>query len=599
MLERHNHEKKFGGGSAVNPPLSERQKSGTVAVYEEEKMLTVYCRKFFIRPIELRIVLKRFGKFISAAVLLSLTAIAASVLYNGCSRKMNGALHQYKTAPAEDAGQTTLVPPALTGEHREWFVAADGKPNGDGTPKSPWNLATALDEKAVRGRIKPGDIVWLRGGIYKGIFTVTIKGTQALPIQVRAAAGERAVLDKNSAERETGALNVRGAHVWFRDFEVTNSYPERRRLDAGGELNPWRGSAINVWAANTKYINLVVHDGGHGFGLWNEDGGTEIYGCILFNNGNNKKEHGVYAHNKNGTQSILDNVIFNGAGYGLHIYANSTKSSISGFDIEGNAIFNNGALTLDDQAADQILVGGVEGVAAERITLRENYIYTEADAATNKNRGIRLGYENKFNKDVGLFDNYIVGKVPLKILWWNSVEARGNTIVSPGASVEIETLAGKNAAGYKLESNVYLNAKDKDAVFILNDEKEDFGKWQRQNNFDRGSRVEPASFVRSAGAKIFIRPNKYESGRANIVVYNWNRDARVAVNLSGVLRAGDKYEVRDVQNYFGEPASSSVYDGKQIQLPMNLSKTTEPTGSVERVPPHTSIEFGVFIVRKK
>ena len=553
----------------------------------------------FAGVVERRITAVWFGKLIFAAVLLSFTTILTSVFNGGCFLKTSDAATGNKQTARENARQTMFVPTVSTGEPREWFVAADGKPNGEGTLKTPWNLATALDEKAINGRVKPGDIIWLRGGTYTGIFTATIQGTATFPIQVRAVAGERAVLDKNSALRETGALNVRGANVWFRDFEVTNSFPERKRLDADGDLNPWRGSAINVWAANTKYINLVVHDSGHGFGLWNEDGGTEIYGCVIFNNGNNKKEHGVYAHNKNGTQLIFDNVIFNSAGYGLHIYANSTKSSISGFRIEGNAIFNNGALTHDDQAADQILVGGVEGVAAEGITLRENYIYTEANAATNKNRGVRLGYEDKFNKDVGLFDNYIVGKIPLKILWWKSVEARGNTIYSQGTNVEFATAKGRKAADYKIESNVYLNVKDKNVVFIFNDKKEDFQSWQRENNFDRDGRVELASFARTSGAKVFVRPNKYESGRANIVVYNWKLTERVAVNLSNFFRVGDKYVVMDAQNYFGEPAVSGTFDGKPIQLPMNLSKTAVPVGNIERKPPHTRPEFGVFIVRKK
>ena len=74
----------------------------------------------------------------------------------------------------------------------------------------------------------------------------------------------------------------------------------------------------------------------------------------------------------------MTDCFLNGAGYGFHIYANSPKSSLSGFQIEGNAIFSNGALTLDDQVADQVLVGGVSGVPAERITLRQNSSITRS-----------------------------------------------------------------------------------------------------------------------------------------------------------------------------------------------------------------------------
>ncbi|MEP7214054.1 MAG: hypothetical protein ABI791_13320 [Acidobacteriota bacterium] len=484
---------------------------------------------------------------------------------------------------------------AGTGKYQEWFVTPGGKPGGSGTRNAPWDLKTALDEKAVRDRVKPGDTIWLADGVYNGAFESTIRGSEAAPVQIRAIAGARVVLDKNMAARETGTLNVRGPFVWFRDLEITNSFPNRNRLDADGELNPWRGSGVNVYAANTKYIDLVIHDNGHGFGLWNEEGSTEIYGCIVFNNGNNKKEHGIYGHNKTGTHFILDNVIFNSAGYGLHLYANSTKSGISGFDIEGNAIFNNGALTLDDQVADQVLVGGVEGVPAERITLRQNYIYNEISAPINKNRGIRLGYEDKHNRDVSLIGNYIVSKVPLKILWWNSVTARDNTIYSTGNNVEVETSDGQSVAGYEFDSNAYIPAAGNSASFMINDQKTNIDLWRFRFESD-GTNVKADS--RSERTQIFIRPNKYEEGRANIIIYDWNHDANVLVDLSSVLKRGDKYELIDVQDYFGQPVFTGNYDGKLIAVPMRSTSTTKPIGSVERVPPHTDATFAVFIVRR-
>jgi hypothetical protein len=554
------------------------------------------CIEVFFYPYMPRIIFtKQPGAFINITHLLLLTAIL-SVFHGACFRgETSGAASDDEIVTAENNKESLPVPAAYPKALREWFAAPDGKPDGDGTITSPWDLATALDGNTVRGRVQPGDVINLRGGVYAGAFTSTIRGTANLPIQVRPYANERAVLDKKSADRENGTLNVRGAYVWFRDFEVTNSHAERKRLDPEGKLNPWRGSGINVWAGNTKYINLLIHDSGHGFGLWNEDGGTEIYGCLVFNNGNNKKEHGVYGHNKTGTQAIRDNIIFNGSGYGLHIYANSTKSSISGFEIEGNAVFNNGALTLDDQVADQILVGGVEGVAAARITLRENYIYNEPSAATAKNRGIRLGYENKFNEDVKLFDNYVYSRVPLKILWWNSIEARGNTIYSPATSVELLTPDGRNPTAYRWNANVYLNADRKQPVFQLNEQKLNFADWQA-NGFDRSGQSSPAF---ASSTRVFIRPNKYESGKANIVVYNPGLSPRIQVNLGGFLQAGEAFIVRDAQNYFGEPVLSGVYDGKAIQLPLDMSKTGKPVGNVERVPAHTGAGFGVFIIWKK
>lgn len=497
--------------------------------------------------------------------------------------------------PDSHSGTTSTYPLRIPGKYHEWYVAPDGKPNGDGTRKAPWDLRTALNERSNAGQIKPGDIIRLGAGVYTGSFESTIKGTASAPIEVRPDTGGRVILDKNKAERETGTLNVRGPNVWFRDLEITNSFPDRNRLDADGELNPWRGSGINVYAPDTKYINLVIHDNGHGFGLWNEEGGTEIYGCVIFNNGNNKKEHGIYGHNKNGTQSIVDNVIFNGAGYGLHLYANSTKSGISGFDIEGNAVFNNGALTLEDQVADQVLVGGVEGVSAERVTIRQNYIYNDVAAPTSKNRGIRLGYEDKHNRDVSLIGNYIVSKVPLKILWWDSVTARDNTIYSTGSEVEVETADGKGISGYEFDRNYYIPVSGKSVSFKINDQKSTIDDWR--SRFKTDATAASAS-KRDAGAEVFVRPNKYEEGRANIIVYNWSLQPKASTDLGKVLRKGDRYEVLDAQDLFGGAVVTGIFDGNPIALPMISTRTTKPVGSVEKVPPHTDASFGVFIVRR-
>ncbi len=477
----------------------------------------------------------------------------------------------------------------------QWFVAPQGNSAGRGTSESPWDLATALAGGSGKTEIKPGDIVWLLGGKYNGTFTVTVKGREGAAVHFRQFPNERAVIEKTDASRETAALAVRSPHVWFWDFEVTNSFPNREPLDSSGELNPWRGSGINVWAANTKYINLIIYDNGHGFGLWNEDGGTEIYGCLIYNNGNNKKEHGVYAHNKNGTQQFADNLIFNNAGYGLHVYANSVKSSISGFAIEGNTIFNNGALTGEEQVADQVLVGGVAGVSAGRIELRENFIYNFPDAPTSKNRGIRLGYENLSNDDVKILDNYIISRVPLKILWWKSIEARGNTILSTGKRIEIETPANVNLAEYQLDSNTYPISEKNPPVFLLDKRKIDFVEWRQINKFDISGSFSDELIKKG---RVFIRLNKYEKRRANVIVFNQSRSSNIPVDLKDFLEKGDQYEVYDAQNYFGQPILKGAFDGKQINLPMISKDLTMPIGNTQKQPIHTNADFGAFIIFK-
>lgn len=486
----------------------------------------------------------------------------------------------------------------LDGNYSEWFVSPQGVPSGSGKIDSPVDLETAFVGGNKSLLIKPGDVVWLRGGIYRGSYTVKIGGTSERPIHIRQYPGERAILDKSSASRKVGALNVRSSYVWFWDFEVANSFRDRQRLDSDGRLNPWRGSGINVWAANTKYINLVIHDNGHGIGVWNEDGDVEIYGCLIFNNGNNKKEHGIYAHNKTGTHRIANNIVFNNSGYGLHIYADSVKRSINGFDIENNTIFENGSLMNEDQVADQILVGGVEGVPAGRIRLLGNVVYTNPEAKSGKSRGIRLGYRHQKNSDVKLLDNLVIGKIPLKILWWDSVEACRNTIISLGRSIEIKTPANLDYSNYTFAQNTVLSNGKTDRYFVLNGEKTLFDQWHRQINYGVCHRTFGSDVTSDSSQRVFVNQNKYDKTRAYVTIYNGDRIGDVSVDLSGFLEEGKMFDVWDVQNYFGEPVLSGVYDGKPIQLPLAGEKMTPPIGETEQIPVHTGIDFSVFVVQK-
>ncbi len=52
---------------------------------------------------------------------------------------------------------------------------------------------------------------------------------------------------------------------------------------------------------------------------------------------------------------------------------------------------------------------------------------------------------------------------------------------------------------------------------------------------------------------MFVRPNRYERGRAHVVVYYWEHKDAVEVDLSKVLTRGQKYRVVASQDLFGAP----------------------------------------------
>src|SRR5207302_10560348 len=107
--------------------------------------------------------------------------------------------------------------------------------------------------------------------------------------------------------------------------------------------------------------------------------------------------------------------------------------------------------------------------------------------------------------------------------------------------------------------------------------------------------VTPATPV---GRRVFVRPNAYEPGRGNVVVYNWGRQGAVLANLAGVLAVGDRYEVRNVQDYFCAPVATGTFGGGAISLPMGGVTPPTPIGGAPHAAPRTGPDFDVFVVMR-
>ena len=119
-----------------------------------------------------------------------------------------------------------------------------------------------------------------------------------------------------------------------------------------------------------------------------------------------------------------------------------------------------------------------------------------------------------------------------------------------------------------------------------------FSEWQAASGYDaNGSLISPVN-------KVFVHPNLYEPGRANIVAFNWDNLASVSADVSGVLNVGDSYEVRHVFDFYGTPVASGTYGGGTISIPMNAVAPVAPiTGWSSRgAPPTPGPEFGAFVL---
>lgn len=443
----------------------------------------------------------------------------------------------------------------------------------------------------------PGSLIWVRGGTYgtgKTVFYSRLKGTPAAPIVVRAYPGERATIN---GWLQIGCCDQKpepekGAYAWFWGLELTSSITNR----TGGASGPpdfaksELDDAVDSWAPGTRFINLIIHDTKEGIGWWSEAAEGSAYGNIIYYNGFQASDrghgHGIYVQNKDGVKTLEDNIVFDQFGAGIHAYG-SARAWVRNLVLRGNVLFNNGTISAHGKH-DYNMVLGV-GSGLDRIDVDSNFTYhTPSD-----DQGLSaIGLESRAaNGTVTVENNYwIGGEQAVTITAWNKVAFFHNTLfANRKLEVGLNLRFAQNAAGYSWDKNIYYGS----GQFSTDAAEVPWNTWMEMNRLDRSSTFHPG---RPKGIWTFVRPNQYEKGRANIIIYDWDLKDRVPVDISHVIARGSQFEVRDAQNFFGPPVCSGLYDGKPIEIPMTGLATAVPNGAVPAPPKHTAPEFGVFVL---
>jgi hypothetical protein len=413
----------------------------------------------------------------------------------------------------------------------------------------PWDLGFALD--GARGQVKPGDTIWLRGGTYRGAYRSSVTGIAGAPVTIRQFPGERATLDAAGAtakDRRGDFFVVTGDYSVFWGFEITDSDPNRS--------TDTRPNMIVNDASHTRYLGLVVHDGGIGFYTYSNRADVEVNGCVFYNNGwdapGQSGGHAIYGKSDAGPLVLRDNIAFNQYGYGLHLYTEARSGLLNNIRLEGNVAFNNGTAAARPQASN-ILVGG--RAPADAIQARDNMAYYSPGVGLVN---VFFGWRSAAlqNGTATLANNYFIGgSVVLDVHAWTRFEASGNTLYSPSARETVRLDAG-------------------------------------------AKRLDPANRMlkaRPGASRVFVRPLTYERA-ANVVIYNWARRDTVAVDLSGVLRRGERYEVRNVQGMVAPPLLSGEFRGEPVGFPMSGVPPPPPIGTRVGRAPKTAPDFDVFVV---
>ncbi|MBI3414969.1 MAG: hypothetical protein HY043_06550, partial [Verrucomicrobia bacterium] len=433
------------------------------------------------------------------------------------------------------------------------YVSPSGSPAGNGSLTQPTDLLTALDITTTRGQ--PGGTIWLRGGTYTYRTDVVsnIRGMTNQPITIRSYPGEWAIID--------GWVYAYGSDIIMRDLEIMNSDTVRDQTTSH--------NGLVIYAPDSKFINLVVHDAiGDGVELWELATNTELFGSLVYNNGFwdtvqlRPRGHNIYTQNINGIKTIRGNMIFSAYDYGLHIYA--TQATIQGYLVKDNISFINGVSVYRANGRANLFCGGFTPVM--NISFDGNATYHPLHVLHGANQ---FGYVKVANTNVTVINNYMVGGNNTYQIdeFTSPVTVTNNTTVGYAHSVTIQQSPGLPLSIHNINRNTYYNTEDTGSATFLNNgiAMYTFPQWQANTGLDKASTYTVGT---PKVAKVIVYPNVYETGRANIAVYNWNLQPTVNVDLGNVLAIGAVYEVRDAQDYFGTPVAGGTYSGGLIAIPM-------------------------------
>lgn len=568
------------------------------------------------------------------------------------------------------------------------YIAANGSPSGSGTQADPWDLQSGLSQPSsvtqgktiyLRGgtyrgkfisnlvgatvRSYPGE--WARIDGHYSTTTSTPLGAAA-PMAasnvsfngaVRFTPGNQAYIENelvqiNAVNSDgsyriirgwggTGAvahsvgvpvrlygtgLEVHGSNTTYRDFELFNSNPTRVFVITSGQGGFLRdGDGINVVGNDLKFVDLVIHDNLDGFFLTETAANTEVYGCVIFNNGHVASDrphgHGLYIQNNTGRKRITNVISFNNFALGMKAYGASLGHA-NGVYFDGVISFNNGSPGYfpgnptpfpngTNRRYGNLEVGS-DDTPSNDISITNSNLYhkpgTEVEIP-----GIWLGRNPAGgNTNAVVMNNNIAEPSDaITLNYWSGVQVAGNTFYQhEGSYGKVAFLRGTNS-NYSWNNNTYyapsaiLNcpSEQKRAPFYAfglvgscgAGAALDFNEWKQGTGFDSNSTFYS---VRPTGKQIIVRSNAYEMGRANITIYNWDLSSAVTVSLANTgLAAGQRFEVRNVQDYLGAPVlSNQVYSpGMTISLPMTGLTVASPIG-LSQTPSSTGPEFAVFVI---
>jgi len=477
-----------------------------------------------------------------------------------------------------------------------------GTPNGNGSVSNPWDLQTALSQSSER--VNGGDIIWIHKGIYTGHYKSVLQSTKTNKyVTVSAYKNDKVILNGNLGRKMNYVLEVNGANVIYKNFEITYLGEFSRKK---GDSNFKAAVGINHRKGeDCKFQNLIVHNiPGSGIGSWKATGGSEIEDCIIYNNGyQGARGHGagLYIQNQSEkTRLIKNNIIYNNYYKGIEVWSASSGSNfefVKNITLSNNIIFNNGAP--GGKHVDNIIIASndKDGInVAKRIKLLGNVLYHNVDFSNNKNYGygasLTLGFNSKSPvEDISILNNVIIGKNnAFNISHAKSIEFHNNIVYAGYIHLNTSVLKAFEAKTIALNNNKYYTRKH--TGFRFNKHRDyNFKDWQNRFSIDKNSHH---GYLRDFEIKPVLKVQQLEtsSNDFNIALLEKNGN-NVTVDFSDYgIEDGMSFKIYNIENREEVIKYGKVSSDLKVEFPMGLKSFEKPLHNV--VATKSADNFGVY-----
>lgn len=479
-----------------------------------------------------------------------------------------------------------------------YWAATNGTITGPGTsPAGPYlNMSNALYGSWSGGSLAPGDIMHFKGGTYVGFSKCDVHCNGSVGggyITFKSATNEWAKLDA-----EIEPFQIPGFLI-YRDLEIYNSDTARVSAQSGTFFpsDIQRHTGFNNFSPDVKLINCIIHDITR-LGCYFSQLTTNFvaYGNLIYNVGwvsvDNSGEHGFYGQSA-ASALLKHNIIFNTTGNGFQLYASAVDptENLVGITLDGNVEWGASALSTTRVNRDFLLGNDASSGFTDNILLKNNMFYyshapwtfpTSQLGRTHTN-GTLTAYSNYWALGIVLNEwTNLIGHDNIFATTTNATSPK-NYVVSFQHTNHVGTWAWDTNTYYTLPGG---------AAFATNATDQTFAQWKPATGLDSVS-----TFATTAlPDRVVVLTNDYQSGRANVIIYNWTHANNVSVDFSLLgLTNGSGYEVHNAANYFAPVCLNGNWTSGSVSFPMTNLTVAQATG-LPTLPPPTGPEFGVFIV---